>query len=293
MTSTPRQGIALLMALATLVLVLAGVAAAMVALRGTHQAAWTSTVDARLLAGLRQGERLAGAWLKTSAGKTVLPPEGGGLLLVDDRFVLNDGEGRLTVTAYDGLAGIPAHLAQKGSALRTALPVALIGLVVPPVSPAQVEQASSLLDRLDLPEGVRRYPVGLGGSGRIWHNGETTDTTAEDVFPETTEPSLAEFLAVRSDGRINLNTAPAPLLKAAFVALRLNGVDQVLERRRKLLPSQAPTTQATSGLRVVAESERWQMLITVGWQGIRRSWWVDFASTPQGFTMAQRHDADN
>jgi hypothetical protein len=35
------------------------------------------------------------------------------------------------------------------------------------------------------------------------------------------------------------------------------------------------------------------MLITVDWQGIRRSWWVVFAGKSQTFSMVQRHDVRN
>ncbi len=53
-TSSPgSRGVAMLIALATLVLVLAGLTAGLVAVRGAHQSAWISEVDGRLLAGLR------------------------------------------------------------------------------------------------------------------------------------------------------------------------------------------------------------------------------------------------
>ena len=154
-----RRGMAMLMALATLVLVLAGLTVGLTALRGAHQSAWLCEVDGRLLAGLRQGERLASAWLKSSSSSVVLPPDGGGILLVDDRFVLASGEGRLCVVAYDGLAGLPAFLAQRGSALRSALPASLLEVAVPAISPMQAGQSSILLDCLDLPEGARRFPA--------------------------------------------------------------------------------------------------------------------------------------
>lgn len=291
MPSSGRRGVAMLMALATLVLVLAGVTAGLMAMRGARQSAWVSDVDGHLLAGLRQGERLALAWLDAGSAGIVLPPDGGGILLVDDRFLLPDGEGRLSVVAYDGLAGIPAYLAQRGSALRTSLPTALMGLVVPPINPTQPERSSWLIDCLDLPEGVTRFPSGLQGPGRVWRASGVSDPVREDSQAPP-GPSLAETIAFRSDGRINLNTTPAPLLRTVYTALGLGGVEKVLERRRLLQDSQPPgnAPTAASRLRLVARSDRWQMLITVVWQGIHRSWWVDFTGTAQNFSMEQRHD---
>lgn len=286
-----ERGIALLLALATLVLVLAGVTAGLVALRGARQSAWTSDVDARLLAGLRQGERLAAAWLAADSAGIVLPPDGGGIVLVDDRFVLPSGEGRLNVVAYDGLAGIPGCLAQRGGGLRTAMPTALMGLTVPPLSPAQADRSALLLDTLELPPGTLRFPRPTLGQGRVW-SATWTSLPATRTAPPQPAPSLAEAVSFRSDGRLNLNTAPATLLRSAYALLGLGGIEEVLERRRALQATRPPSPAPASpdGLRLVAQSDRWQMLISVSWQGIHRSWWVDFSTTPQGTSMVQRHD---
>lgn len=289
-----RVGLAMLMALATVVMVLAGVTAGLTALHGARQSARSSEVDGRLLAGLRQGERLASAWLRASSADVVLPPDGGGLVLVDDRFVLADGEGRLSVVAYDGLAGIPGCLAQRGSAMRLALPSALTDLAVPPITPAQAERSSHLLDSLGLPDGVPRFPRCNSGQGRIWRAPGAGTSATSDPLPSS-GPSLAETIAFRSDGRINLNTAPAPLLRTAYSVLGLGGVDAVLERRQAQLPAEPPagTQPAASGLRLVAQSDRWQMLIVVSWQGVSRSWWVDFTTAAQAAVMLHRHAIDD
>lgn len=287
-----RRGIAMLMALATVVLVLAGITAGLTALHGARQSTRNSDADARLLAGLRQGERLAAAWMQASSAALVLPPDGGGLVLVDDRFVLADGEGRLSITAYDGLGGLPACLAQRGGALRLALPTALAALNVPPISASRAEQSSFLLDSLELPEGVRRFPRDRLGPGRIWRSAGSAPPLASGPGTDP-EPSLAATLAFHSDGRININTAPAPLLRAAYAMLGIGGVDQVLERRQALQQSDAPASTSAGGLRLVAQSDRWQMLITVSWLDLSRSWWVDFATVSQAPVLLHRHDAGN
>lgn len=282
-----RSGIALLLALATLVLVLAGMTAALAALHGARQSAWSSGVDAHLLAGLRQGERLATAWLASGGDRLVLPPEGGGVLLVDDRFRLADGDGRLSVIAYDGLAGLPIGLAQRGDPLRQALDGPLLDLPIPAVPPAA---AAQLLDRLPLPDGLDRFPRPALGTGRLWRTAGQPATAG--AARQAGGTSLAEAIAFRSDGRINLNTAPEPLLRAAYARLRLDGIDAALERRRLLQPGQAPSAPSrVDGLRLVGESDCWQMLISLEWQGIRRSWWVIFTGKPPNASIVQRHDA--
>lgn len=283
--STSKRGLAMLMALATVVLVMTGMTAGLVALHGARQSAWTSAVDGHLLGGLRQGERLASAWLKAHGDDAVLPPEGGGILLVDDHFILPSGEGRLTVVAYDGLAGLPASLAQAGSGLRAALPAAMVELLVPRVNPTQPERSAHLVASLDLPEHVPRFPQRPSGRGRVWRTPGAGHPSEEDL-PAASGPSLAETIAFRSDGRININTAPEALLRTAYAVLELEGVEEVLARRRSLQPSRAPVNAAdATGLRLVAESDRWQMLIAVSWQGIRRSWWADF----DRLNLVQRH----
>ena len=265
--------------------------AGLTALSGVRQSAWVSDVDNHLQAGLRQGERLAGAWLIANSTSIVLPPEGGGVRVVDDRFILPSGEGRLSVIAYDGLAGIPACMAQRGNALRTALPESLMGLVVPSITPKQTEQSAYLIDCIDLPDDTPRFPNGFLGRGRVWRTPEVRSPIFTDSL-ESPRPSLAEMISFHSDGRINLNTAPAPLLRAVYSVLHLGGVEEVLEHRRQLQPSVAPqhASPASNGLRLVAQSDRWQMLISVSWQGIHRSWWVDFVASSKSFTMMQRHE---
>lgn len=286
-----RAGVALLLAVATLVLVLSGVTAAAMAMHGARQSAWTSTVDGRLLAGLQQGERLAVAWLNASADAVVLPPAGGGLALIDDRFVLASGEGRLRVTAYDGLSGIPACLAQRGSALRTALPRALAELAVPPISPQRAEESAHLVELLALPEGVPRFPSAPAGPPRTWR-AVAAAVPAVDAPAGEESASLAGTISFHSDGRINLNTAPEALLRAAWRELRLDGIDELLQRRRQGIASRPPQRESVGEPmpRLVDRSDRWQMLITVEWQGIRRGWWVVFAGKSGAFSMVARHD---
>jgi hypothetical protein len=285
-----RRGIALLLALATLVLVLAGMAASLAALHGARQSAWSSSVDAHLLAGLRQGELLATAWLTANGDAVVLPPEGGGIPLVDDRFLLPEGSGRLTVVAYDGCAGLPVGLAQRGDALRLSLSGPLLDLDIPASEPAV---ASRLLDSLALPDGLSRYPQPGLGAGRPWRDGPAQATPGATRQPAG-GTSLAEAISFHSDGGINLNTAPAPLLRAAYARLGLPGVEALLERRRMLQPTTPPSAALrVDGLRLLAASECWQMLIRVEWQGVARTWWVVFAGKSRIFSMVQRHDASD
>jgi hypothetical protein len=285
-----RRGIALLLALATLVLVLAGMAASLAALHGSRQSAWSSSVDAHLLAGLRQGERLATTWLAANGDAVVLPPEGGGILLLDDRFLLPEGSGRLTVVAYDGCAGLPVGLAQRGDALRLSLSGPLLDLDIPASEPAV---AARLLDTLALPDDVSRYPQPGFGAGRLWRTGDVPATAGESRQPAT-GMSLAEAISFHSDGGVNLNTAPEPLLRATYARLGLPGVEALLERRRLLQPTTPPSAALrVDGLRLLAASECWQMLIRVEWHGVSRTWWVVFAGKARIFSMVQRHDASD
>lgn len=176
--------------------------------------------------------------------------------------------------------------------MRTALPPPMAGLVLPPIRPGRPERSSWLLDAIDLPDGVARYPAPPAGTGRVWRSAAAVGGI-HDPAPPAAGPSLAGTIAFASDGRINVNTAPATVLRTAYAVLGLGGVDGTLERRRLLQPSPAPegAPPSADGLRLVADSDRWAMLITVSWQDIHRGWWVEFAGGAHHFSLVRRHDA--
>jgi hypothetical protein len=278
-----RGGMALLLSLAVLVIVVSGVAAGLAAVRGARQAAWNGEVDSRLLAGLHQGERLAMAWIDAGGGASVLPPAGGAISLVDDRFVLAAGDGRLVVAAYDGLAGVPPGQA----ALRTALPGPFARLPLP------AHGGPDAVETCDVPDGLLRFPRPFAATGRVHAEAGVDAATlaAEPIEAGDPAPSLVEAVSFASDGRINVCTAPAPLLRAAYTALGLGGgVDEALRRRQRGETPTVPAGRGT-GLRLVAGSDCWQMLITVSWRGVRRSWWVVMAGAPHNVRIVERHAA--
>jgi hypothetical protein len=286
-----RCGFALLFALAALILVLAAVGSALAALHATRSEIVVAQTDERLLSGLRAGEQLALSWIAANAERLVLPPDGGGVVVAHDRWSLPHGAGALAVVIYDGLAGIPAPLAQSGSPLRFALPDNATSVIIPAGGTAA--RSADLLERLDLPAGLPRFPHPFPGIAREWSLPGAPAAPMPLTLPDPPKPSLAELISFHSDGRINLNTAPAPLLRVAYQQLGLGDIEGLLERRQQGSFTALPeTADPAKSPQLVSTSDVWQALVTATWEGAERHWWVVITGNRRELRIVQRHDAD-
>jgi hypothetical protein len=295
-TARRRSGIALLLALAAVVLVLAALGGGLAALARTQRVAGIAAEDERLRDALAAGEAMATAWLAQHSETLVLPPAGGGVTIAHDLLALGSGSLDLSVTIYDGLAGIPAQFAQRGEALRFALPDAYSGIAVPSVAPGAAVLPSDLIERIDLPSSLLRFPAAPSAPATLYLEGDAAAPAPAAAAPGPGPgPSLAEVISVHSDGRINVNTAPATLLRQAFTQLNLGDPATLLDNRRRAIFCAAPIVQNAApgtGLRLVASSNLFQALILTRWRGVERRWWVVIAGNPPDFTIVQRHAAD-
>lgn len=289
-----RRAFALLAVLAAVVIIMAALAGVIAALGSARrQAACTDDAD-HLLDALEAGERLACGWVAGDAAAVVLPPAGGSVPLVHDRWITEDGEGDLTVVMYDGCGGVPVTGDALRSPLRLALPPDWQGLAASEaLSPIEV------LERLVVPPGRRRFPSLSAGPAMTWTGPGVSPvavTAGGDDPGLPGAPSLAEVIAPFADNRININTAPVELLRVAFTELGLGGVDAVIDRRERGERSVAPTVRPASepkSLDLIDASPVWHALIAVRWGEARRSWWVVIGTGNRGSpVILQRHDAD-
>lgn len=288
---TSRRGVALLVALAAVIVVLAALAGTFRTLAATQRAVVIVNVHERHGDLLLAGEQLARAWVMTRSEGLVLPPAGGGVRVADDRLALGDGEARLQVWIFDGLAGVPLAAAQPGGALRGALPGRWPAVGLPPWVPGSPPD-SDVLECVRLPEELRRFPLVPTGPVVAWS--AVGAALPSEAMPETTtatSPSLVEVIATASDGRINRNTAPEWLLQAVYAQRSQGGLDAALRARARMLASEEEDPEGQE-IRLVARSDRWNALIAVTWNGRRRTWWVELSGNSAGVRIVQRHDAD-
>ncbi len=296
-----RAGVALVFALGLMALVMAvtvlWVSSAARTQSSVH--AWLS--DAHVWAQEQAGESLAIAWLADQGGHLVAPPAGGSWTIVADRWSTTDTSGWLTVTVYDGWAGLPPHLVAPSGVLRRYLPTEFTGLPFLATTIIQPGTASDLLMSLPLPPGIRRFPpvpTGPPVTAESWQPPPSLRSSALAAeVPEQVDFSASALglsISPHSDGRINCNTAP---LKVVEHVLRLQGAltlaDLRRNRERGVLSTPPPDPGGIPGHPLlVASTEVWNVHITAAWQGTIKSWWVVVVGSGQVPRIVQRHVVD-
>jgi len=299
--SHSRRGVALLLALAALVIVLSALGATLTTLHSAVDDSIIAHRDDHLLDDLATGDQLARTWIARHGQTAVAPLNGRGIAIADDEMVVDSGQGHLRVTLYDGLAGIPAHLAYLGSPLRFALPPAFIGITIPHIAPPS--GATDLLELIDLTSGIPRFPIPIDGTPQVWQTDNTpVNGMSQAGSGPTPQLSLAEVLSMHSDGRINLNTAREELIRQTFKILNLGDPQPLLDQRaagafttmvpvatQPASPNQAQ--EIPQSLRLVTSTDVWQALIEVSWQGTERRFWEVITGNPPNLQILQRHDA--
>ncbi len=293
----PRRGVALLIVLAT-TLLLTG--ALMVWLRQAavaNQAEILNRIDVQLATSLHWGEQVAVRWLERHGNSVVAPPAGGSWTILNDVWDDGDDEGSLAVTVYDGWAGVPLHHALPGAPLHDALPAAARSIAWPALAPwsSQLgEQASDALDRVILPATLRRFPDPLlahRGQSVSWGRGQSDGPDVVAPPPDArSASSLAELVCPHGDGRLNINTAPLWLLARVYHLHGLSLPTAVAEHRERGIPTLTAMNAPHDGRlpTVVVGSAVWHALITARWNAQRRSWWVVVAGMSTGRIIVQR-----
>lgn len=272
-TPPTRRGVALLLVLAVLVVVVAGVptivqdaAALRLERRVSHEGTLLRDV-------LTQSERAAMQWLQEHSSAVVLPPEvhSPRIEILSETI---DAEGQPVIdvhlTAFDQCGMAPWPLLAAGSPLRLALPTDVIAIV------DGTSIASGTVAGLDLvvPEAGRH------------------------VFPRLDDevPVFGGVVATHNaPPRINVNTAPLPLLEQALRMAGRGGLDVIAQRREEGVPS--PAASAPSGRRsdspddqieVVGQSTAWAIRMDVRVGLALQSWWTVFINDSGTWKCAQR-----
>jgi hypothetical protein len=266
-----RRGVAMLIVLATAVLLLS---AASVIARSRATAALSARTDKRLHLAWAAGEAAEApilAWLQHESRRTVLPPDSPPMVrILDDALAIAGLPASITVVAWD----------QTG--------------MVPAVDTAAMPVFAPMLTRTE-----RRAARWIG----VESPGLDLADASIPIFPTPDRPTaLGARIAthnpppgpVRHRGgqspAINIHTAPEPLLRAAYEHLGLPGVDAVLQSRRagERVEAQSMRGSDADGLRLVGVSTAWGVRTDVTVDGLRASVWSVYTLRAGTWVREQR-----
>jgi len=314
---TVRRGVALLIVLMALVL-------GLVVVGGLAREAAFVTVSREVRARAHLADDLSHAaekavlhWLTTRSGRVVLPPD-----VQEPRVsVLRDGwrvggrEYSVEITGYDQYGMAPAQALRRGSPLRLGVPDAALEVVddldhLPDpfgldVLHGMAVRTGSELATCPAPAGAgpawfgnpdeagghreeadRWGPVAIGGLIAT-HNPPPSLVRARRRSPRARAP------------RINVNTAPVPLLEVALRSAQRTGLDVIVESRARGRMAQAPPggslsedgAAGSSRPQLMGVSDCWAFRIDARVDALERSWWVVFARENNEWSLIQRHRA--
>jgi hypothetical protein len=269
MSGPPSRGAALLMVLATLVIL--ATATTILA----SNASWLQTqalIDHCTLFAddfHSAAEAPIQEWLSSESSKVVLPPEAvqPAIGILNDRLVINDLTCQVQITAWDQCGMIPFEMVANGSPLRQAIPVELLDLIDALRITSQDHFGLDQLVPTVLPlsdEGV--YPS--------FHERTATPlAVGAMIATHNTAPS-----------RINVNTAPRALLEHSLLAAGRGGLEQIIQSRDDgEVATVAGEVSRRDGVdptlipQLVTTSDRWSFRIDVSIGPVRKSWWAVYA----------------
>ena len=277
-----RQGMALLLVLATCLIASAAAVGAVAAIARSRSAAIVEQQQAAIDVLRRDAEAAVAEWCRRAGVTLVTPPQRPWrpTLVVEATWPDADGRpsGSLRAWVWDGCSSHPPAVFQAGHPLGLACagpwPAALRRAT------AIERQRSDLLAIVELQPGQQRFP-------------DPIDRAGDDG-------ALALAIAPHADGRVNINTAPLPLIAAIAreldVPLDLDRLRRDRERglRQQLPPADAAHGDRLAGVRLIDRTDRWQALIDLRLGSLRRTWWVAFAlGAPAGSTGIPVGDGDD
>lgn len=311
-TDTSRRGAALLLVLATLVLVTSA-CAILAASASTHRLHARLCEDALLSDDLeRAAETAALEWLEQDAAKAVLGPDAevSAIEILHDVWRLDGRISSVRITAWDQRGLAPASIARSGSPLRLAIPIDVLNVI-----------DSTALDRSNGVSGLDEWVGGAGSDPkrRVFPKlpvtsqprlfGDLFDWDDSWTNVEEMPPAIGAVVSPhnRDPVSINVNTAPRELLEAALRAAGLGGIEQILAARqagtRAVIGAGAQDPgQDASRVRLVDVSDLWGFRFDVtitresspyaagftSTAGVRRSWWLIYKRIGNRWECLQR-----
>lgn len=240
-------------------------------------------------------------WLVTESSGVVLPDdvEAPVVEVLHDAWAVDDSTFEMRITAWDQLGMVPIERAAKGSVLRIALPTDVRRAVDALPEASSAEPGLDLLVHHERPihafprvhpgefpgMSPRVFPRVFPGERAVFHVGHATRGRSSDTSTEPPQSRLVDgigaFVATHNCDpvRVNVNTAPMPLVEAALRAAGRGGLDVIRgnrhDGRASNTPSGSPPRRHGEQRQVliVGSSDTWALRIDLQVNRTRRSWW--------------------
>ena len=263
---------------------------------------------------LRAADGPIGDWLAHEADQAVLADDSISprVDLLHDRWVIGQTDCELTLSAFDQFGMVPFNVARSGSPLRLALPSDVLRAVdaLRDQSPSDKFGLDSLVDLQQL-RSLSPFPRQSQMETVSFGFRKESLVTPVGALRSEGDLHLGELIATHNNNpvRININTAPMPLVKAAVRSAGRGDVDQIAQARRRGMQAPIPALGAPvseSGQpqlmpEIVARSDCWAFRIDIRVGPVQRSWWAMYqrgertskvvgrsASLPTGWRCVQR-----
>ena len=255
-----RRGAALLIVLATLVLVVVS-AATLARVASTARTSRLLT-DCEVTADdlLRAAQAPILHWLTSESATVVLPADSlwPCIRVLHDSWVVHGTDYELCVSAWDQCGMVPAQVARSGSPLRAGLP----------------EQVRKILDEVVIPRGqVPGLDLYLNEAQglQVFPNAASDDAVDLPL-------AIGAYVATHPSGRININTAPIELVEAALRAAGRGDREHIEAARAEgrpvtLAALSSPRRRNAKVPGIAATSTAWAFRIDIRVGPLRRSWW--------------------
>ena len=277
-----RQGIALVLVLGAVVIV---TTAATFAVHAVHaaQLAHAHARDERSAECLRSDcEALLTLWLAQHGAGLVTPPDAPytPTIAFADTVRIEGHSVHCQALVWDAFSSVPAALAHGGTALPP--PWSDLSLSYDPES--ETPQSALLTTRVNA---GTRFPEPQ--HFQHWHWGEAHGEVSDEAPELPDEPALALVLGDHADARININTAPIRLLTRLQTGGTLD-LDALRDARSEGTPLTS-TRARGDGIRFVASSDRWHVLLSCEVDGYTKRWWLILAGGDE-ISVVQRYPID-
>lgn len=273
MTCSRKRGIALLLVLASLVMVTGVLGLLTLSAAQAHRASQLVIDERRADDLLRSCEAVVNDWLTKDAPRAAVDPE--------------SGEPKVEIASIEWTESDGTECVVRAAAWD------LLGML-----PPETNSSSPLWLAID--PMLRDFEH--GGAGSLCE----IPTPLVPVYPLTDEYKLAlgSQLSIypRSDSRrtsttlstptININTAPRPLLETALRLAQRGDIASILAARADGRPAPAPPRIADDGetfVQLTGRSTLWAVRTDASANGLRRSWWTVYESRRGGWEIIERH----
>lgn len=282
--SSSRRGLALLLVLATLIVVVI-TCTTLARQVTTIQLAHTTETSLVIATDLFPAANSAiTAWLEKVSENVMLSPDVSSprVEVFHSEFEYQGRSCRLGISAFDQLGMVPVQIARTGSPLRGTLSPDARSLL-----DQRMPSKQSAIPGLDLfvqssPRRRLVFPHALQDE----HN---------PPYSHLDQLALGELVATHNTtpAAINVNTAPLALLEAAARLAGHRDVTSIIDARSAKTPASAPhgslpASQRATGVQLVSRSDIWAFCIDISVDHIVKSWWVVYQQRDGGWAKAQQ-----